>query len=262
MLKRTTSDVRGHRHRTFSGGGRHAFTLLELLVVVAVIALLAAMLLPALSRAKQSAWQVYCGNNLRQLAMATQLYWHENDNEAFRWREGQIDGGDLYWFGWLERGPEGMREFDVTRSVLWPYLQSGGIELCPSFNYGYSRYKLKATGASYGYGYNIHLSSPADQPPVKVSSIRRPSTIALFADCAQINTFQPPATPANPLLEEFYYINRYEPTAHFRHLKQVNIAFMDGHVDAQRMEADALDDRLPKARVGRLTHKILVPDAR
>src|SRR5688572_25769490 len=56
---------------------RLAFTLIELLVVIAIIAILAAMLLPALSKAKQKAHQINCVNNLKQLSTATMLYQNE-----------------------------------------------------------------------------------------------------------------------------------------------------------------------------------------
>jgi prepilin-type N-terminal cleavage/methylation domain-containing protein/prepilin-type processing-associated H-X9-DG protein len=233
-------------------------TLVELVVVLAVIGILAALLLPALARGKASARRVVCVNNLRQLGLAAQMYWEDNGGNAFRYRGASTNGGDVFWFGWLARGSEGTRAFDVTQGALYLYLQGRGVEICPSLKYDSPQFKRKATGAAYGYGYNLFLSAPSDQPPVNVSRIARSSDLAVFADAAQVNTFQPPASPDHPMLEEFYYVSTNEATAHFRHERTANVVFRDGHVGREPPVPGSLDQRLPREYVGRLRPEILV----
>ena len=235
-----------------------AFTLVELLVVVAVIGVLAALLLPALSRSKASAQRIQCVSNLRQLGLAAQMYWDEYENQAFRYRRGPTNDGVVYWFGWLANGREGERDFDATPGVLFPFLGGRGVAVCPALQYTLPSFKLKAAGAAYGYGYNLQLSAPLSQPPVSLGKVTQPAELGVLADAAQVNDFQPPASRDRPLLEEFYYVNTNEPTAHFRHARQANVVFCDGHVGAERPVEGSIDQRLPRENVGRLRPEALV----
>ena len=245
------------RHSSFViRHSRRAFTLVELLVVIAIIALLAALLLPALANAKHSAARTRCASNLRQLALAAQLYWDEHDNISFAYLARATNGGEVWWFGWLETwnvANEGSRAFDPAQGALQPYLESRGIELCPAFDYAFASLKLKASGAAWGYGYNRHLATN------NVATLRQPCDTVVFADAAQVNDFQFPASPARPMLEEFFYLSTFpnEATAHFRHQRAALAAFADGHVDREAPLPGSLDPRLPDRRVGRLRPECL-----
>lgn len=239
---------------------RAAFTLLELLVTIAILSILAALLFPALARGKEKARQAICITNLRQLGVAGQLYWDDHDGQAFRYRSFATNNGDLYWFGWLERGSEGTRQFDRAPGALAPYLAGRGVETCPSLDYHLARFKLKATGAAYGYGYNLLLSKPLSQPALNINHLHAPASVALLGDAAQVNTFQAPASPEHPMLEEFYYISTNEPTTHFRHSRRAEVLFCDTHVEALPNAPETLDTRLPGQVIGALSSRFLAPE--
>ena len=101
------------RTRGLSRAG--GFTLIELLVVIAIIALLAAMLLPAMSRAKEASRTVSCKNNLRQLSIASATYTLDS--------RGRLP----YFLSWLYSKPG-----NLTSGQLYPYLNSKGVYLCPT----------------------------------------------------------------------------------------------------------------------------------
>jgi len=217
---------------------KRGFTLIELIVVMAVLALLAALLMPAVGRGREGAQGAVCQSNLRQLQAAFTLYLNDHDGRFFPYQEPQPDGATLWYFGLGASGHEGARSLDKSRARLAPYFPHvGEVEVCPSFPYGESLTKRKFEMASYGYGLNAYMleGTPnwknAGRPTI--FSFNRPANTITWADCAQVNTWQSPASPARPMIEEWYYLDVAPPGKfHFRHHGRVNAAFADGSVRA------------------------------
>jgi len=161
---------------------RHGFTLIELLVVIAIIAILAGMLLPALSKAKVKAHTIKCLGNQRQIGMATKLYAGDND--------------DKYPHGRDINGPTGAggvataNAVDAWNNVLLPYL---GIRGTPTSVPVYDcpakvDVSLPQAGVQYAQTYraNEHIYRFATgtryPSPLRESGIRSPATILMTVE--------------------------------------------------------------------------------
>ena len=237
---------------------KRAFTLIELLVTVAIVAILASLALPVFSRVKVASARVISARSLSQLMVGGRLYLGDHDNRFWPYEQ-TTSAGEQWWFGfetWQSSAmPEGQRTCDYSKGPLGPYLiASGGIKTDPAFLQYSPRLKPKYQDGNYGYGYNTVLAADSSGRPRNALQVQVPSQMIVFATCAQVNTFETPASAANPMIEEFYLISDTETTAHFRHDGDALAAFLDGSVRPLSMSQDmapgTLDPRMPSADIG------------
>jgi len=178
--ERTPMSVSEFTCRERNGVGRRGFTLIELLVVIAVIAILAALLLPALSRAKERAKTISCVNNCHQIGLAGHLYVSENHDrfcDTF-----VVTGNNIARSGWF--------------NLLSPYTKTTNLFLCPAFRLktgavvenNYPSAPENAAFVNYALNFKVGGCDWPDTwpesvyPPARLGALKNPSTTLLLAD--------------------------------------------------------------------------------
>lgn len=247
------------RHASSASGG---FTLVELLVTVAVIGVLIAVLVPALASARQSSMQVIGASNIRQLALANIAFAEDHDGRYVPAAVGMMNDNLHRWHG--SRASVG-EPFEPASGAISQYLGAdavnGAVRACPRFAPTLDALKLSGRGfesGSGGYGYNaafvgsvrsrtVHgtWTVARDDVGSRMSRFRRHSETLMFADAAFASgtglggewggvieySFAEPAR-----WPQYAAAFAPDPSIHFRHNGAANIAWLDGHVSQERRD--------------------------
>jgi prepilin-type N-terminal cleavage/methylation domain-containing protein/prepilin-type processing-associated H-X9-DG protein len=259
--------------------GAVAFTLIELLVVVAIIAILASLLLPALAKAKEEGRRANCISNFRQLTLCWEMY--ADDNQGFLAPNNWIDyegsgGGFNQSISWCN----GDARTDTTTSnlqtgLLFPYNRSAGIYHCPSDvstivdasgnplpqfrnrSYNMSQ-SVNGLGMFVDPSFNSGMAVDATQPCFeKFSAITNPPPSQLFVFIDENEGTLQDDQFGYPMIN-YNYGSWFDMPSN-RHNQGGDLSFADGHVEYWHWRAPMFDT-LPSGQILQSVLPAQMPD--